>query len=126
MVSPTSQAQCGFESDPASAAAGRSFVVDALESWGYGGSTDDAALVTSELVANAVAHGRAPIELGVRGSNSGVRIEVTDAGDGRPEIRETSPLEAGGLGLVLVAAVARRWGWIQRATGKTVWAELPG
>jgi hypothetical protein len=55
-----------------------------------------------------------------------LRLEVSDAGSGRPEVRAPGDDETGGRGLLLVEALAHRWGVEERAggIGKTVWAEL--
>ncbi|WP_234328116.1 ATP-binding protein [Streptomyces sp. NRRL S-37] len=103
-----------------------------LGGWGVGQETlDSAELVLSELVTNAL---RVPVpgdrQVGVRVSRSVadgmLRIEVSDAGSGRPEVREPGEDETGGRGLLLVAALAHRWGHEVRpgGIGKTVFAEL--
>ncbi|GHH94930.1 ATP-binding protein [Streptomyces capillispiralis] len=103
-----------------------------LGEWGVGQETlDTAELVLSELVTNAL---RVPApgdrQVGVRISRSVadglLRIEVSDAGGGRPEVREPGDDETGGRGLLLVAALAHRWGYERRTAGigKTVFAEL--
>jgi anti-sigma regulatory factor (Ser/Thr protein kinase) len=103
-----------------------------LGDWGVGQETlDSAELVLSELVTNAL---RVPApgdrQVGVRISRSLadglLRLEVSDAGGGRPEVREPGEDETGGRGLLLVAALAHRWGYETRPAGigKTVFAEL--
>jgi anti-sigma regulatory factor (Ser/Thr protein kinase) len=92
---------------------------------------DTAELVLSELVTNAL---RVPVssdrQVGVRIARSPedglLRLEVSDAGSGRPKVREPSDDETGGRGLLLVEALAHRWGVDERAAGigKTVWVEL--
>ncbi|EST23515.1 hypothetical protein N566_25675 [Streptomycetaceae bacterium MP113-05] len=68
--------------------------------------------------------------MGVRITHSEVegtlRLEVSDAGAGRPEVRAPMDDETSGRGLMLVEALAHRWGVLDRAggIGKTVWAEL--
>ncbi|WP_406724316.1 ATP-binding protein [Streptomyces sp. GD-15H] len=91
------------------------------------------AVVTAELVANAVTHGRLPgrdFRFSLLRLPGHVRVEVTDA---RPErllptvpAAEVRSLEAdSGRGLLLVAAYAERWGCEVRDTcTKTVWAEI--
>ncbi|MER5752758.1 ATP-binding protein [Streptomyces sp. NPDC002088] len=103
-----------------------------LGCWGVNQEVlDSAELVLSELVTNAlrvrVPSGR---QVGVRIARSLedglLRLEVSDAGSGRPEVRAPGDEEAGGRGLLLVEALAHRWGVQERAggIGKTVWAEL--
>ncbi|MDR3082200.1 MAG: ATP-binding protein [Streptomyces sp.] len=103
-----------------------------LADWGAGQEVlDSAELVLSELVTNAL---RVPVpsdrQVGVRITHSVaeglLRLEVSDAGGGRPEVREPGEDETCGRGLLLVEALAYRWGYEERAAGigKTVFAEL--
>jgi anti-sigma regulatory factor (Ser/Thr protein kinase) len=107
-----------------------------LDLWGvpYGGPASDAvALVVAELAANSVLHGRVPgrdFELRLTYDHDAdvVRVEVSDTHPRHPESPEPStedPADAeGGRGLLIVAAVAARWGVEERTgPGKTVWAE---
>ncbi|MEV8566039.1 ATP-binding protein [Streptomyces sp. NPDC051322] len=104
-----------------------------LNGWGfpYGSPTSDSvALLVAELAANSVLHGRVPgrdFELRLlydRGAGV-VRIEVSDTHPAQP-VRVRRPEDAdGGRGLVLVEAVAARWGVKERVgPGKTVFAEV--
>ncbi|MEU8648903.1 ATP-binding protein [Streptomyces sp. NPDC048737] len=103
-----------------------------LGGWGIAqGALESAELVLSELVTNAL---RVPVprdrQVGVRiarlPADGLLRLEVSDAGSGRPEVRAPRDEETGGRGLLLVEALAHRWGVEERAggIGKTVWAEL--
>jgi anti-sigma regulatory factor (Ser/Thr protein kinase) len=107
-----------------------------LDLWGvpYGSTASDTvALVVAELAANAVLHGRVPgrdFELRLRYGRAAsvVRVEVSDTHPRRPELSEpalqTTTDADGGRGLLLVEAVAVRWGVGERpGPGKTVWAE---
>jgi anti-sigma regulatory factor (Ser/Thr protein kinase) len=90
---------------------------------------EDALLVTSELVSNAVLHSgcdpQEEIELVADRVPAGIRIEVADAGrSGRtPRVKRADDGSPGGIGLRLVHALARRWG-ADRQDGVRVWAEL--
>lgn len=106
--------------------------------WGVARGTgpyDAVTLVVSELAANAVLHGLVPgRDFGLRmvydiQPTDGraavvVRVEVSDAHPAQPAHLRRAPDEDGGRGLVLVDAVADRWGVRERTgPGKTVWAE---
>ena len=88
-----------------------------------------ARLLVSELVANAIVHGRLnhgePIALQVYLGSDAVRVEVHDAGPGfDTELAERELMDPSGRGLVLVAKMAQRWG-VEPGGGATVWFELP-
>ncbi|MEV4332917.1 ATP-binding protein [Streptomyces sp. NPDC049597] len=106
----------------------RRLTVAYLADWGRPHET--AGQIVAELAANAVTHGRVPgrdFRLGVRLLADGaVRIDVTDArGDRLPVAGEPAQDGESGRGLLLVAALADRWGVTQRPVPcKTVWAEL--
>ncbi|MFD8754313.1 ATP-binding protein [Kitasatospora sp. NPDC059577] len=91
---------------------------------------DTAELLLGELFANAVQHSDAPddrlIEVRFAVIRDRLRIEVHDAGTGRPSL-PTAPATADaecGRGLFLVNALAERWGCCPRSggIGKFVWA----
>jgi anti-sigma regulatory factor (Ser/Thr protein kinase) len=86
-----------------------------------------AQLLTTELVTNALKHGRGDITLGITIATEDLRIDVTDDGPGHPEIGCGGPDELGGRGLMVVEALASMWGVAPalRASGKTVWFSLP-
>jgi serine/threonine-protein kinase RsbW len=85
-------------------------------------SLADLCLVTSEMVSNAVKHGRGQILLQAAAVAGAVRIQVSDeGGDSVPRIREQSEDDGGGWGLRIVACVSRCWGTSPRGT---VWAEI--
>ncbi|WP_051839262.1 ATP-binding protein [Streptomyces sp. NRRL F-5126] len=91
----------------------------------------DAELVLSELVTNAV-RVRAPgdrmvgVRIECRERGGLLRLEVSDAGKGSPEVRSPGEEETCGRGLLLVSSLAYRWGVKDRlmGVGKTIWAEL--
>ncbi|NJQ02442.1 ATP-binding protein [Streptomyces zingiberis] len=103
-----------------------------LTDWGVprGSRAFDAAvLVIAELTSNAVLHGLVPgRDCALRltwDTGAGVlRIEVSDTRPGRPARGEPAAECDRGRGLLLVEAVALRWGVRDRnGPGKTVWAE---
>lgn len=80
----------------------------------------DARSIVSELITNAVQHGRPPIQLRVERRASGWHIDVADAGAHRPRRGPAGP--RGGWGLHIVGALADRWGIAEDAS--RVWCEL--
>jgi two-component sensor histidine kinase len=85
---------------------------------------DDAELLASELVTNAMMHGHtdAP-DVGVDGSVA--RVEVADGSRARPApVVGNDPSTPGGFGLNLVETLADRWGVDACDDGKTVWFEI--
>ncbi|HYO40104.1 MAG TPA: SpoIIE family protein phosphatase [Nocardioidaceae bacterium] len=84
----------------------------------------DAVLVTSELVTNALLHGRAPVELRTRIEGTDVLIEVRDRAAFQPRRLRLDELDEHGRGLQIVAALAARWGTRPTEYGKAVWCVL--
>ncbi|MFE4913635.1 ATP-binding protein [Streptomyces sp. NPDC056652] len=100
----------------------------ALVGWGLAALEDSAVLVLSELLTNAGRHARVSpgreIETRYVAESAGLRIEVHDASSDKPEQRMPDLDACDGRGLVLVAALADRWGVSDRnGPGKVVWAE---
>jgi anti-sigma regulatory factor (Ser/Thr protein kinase) len=90
-------------------------------------SLDDAVLLTSELVTNAVMHtsSRSPggtVTIVVAESVGGVRIEVADSGSElcTPVVR-SDVYAADGHGLLLVQNLSDQWGYLRDEDGTTVW-----
>jgi PAS domain S-box-containing protein len=84
----------------------------------------DAALVTSELVTNAVVHGRPPLDLRARIEGHDVFIEVRDQAIYQPRKLRPDETDEHGRGLQIVAALADRWGTRPTERGKAVWCVL--
>jgi anti-sigma regulatory factor (Ser/Thr protein kinase) len=98
---------------------------------------DNAELLVSELVTNAVRHAGLPdeasIEFCVRSSAEVLMVEVADTGhgferNGSPRPRVVGGVaEASGWGLFLVDRISDRWGAVQTDGETRVWFELrPG
>ncbi|MGW2472221.1 ATP-binding protein [Streptomyces sp. NPDC001665] len=99
-----------------------------LGAWGL--PTEAAAHLVAELAANAATHGRVQgrdFRLSLTVSDTArLRIELTDTRNDRLPVPETpSPCAESGRGLLIVAALADRWGVEEGPVPrKTVWAEL--
>ncbi|MER5399869.1 SpoIIE family protein phosphatase [Streptomyces sp. NPDC002599] len=126
----TARAAASFEPVGRSVATARSFVRDTLQGWGFADIVDDAVVLTSELVTNAVVHAGTSADVLCLRSDDGVRIEVADRYPEREiplqatAVNMGSPDREGGRGLQLCAALARRWGVDYTPTHKQVWFQL--
>jgi anti-sigma regulatory factor (Ser/Thr protein kinase) len=101
----------------------RALVRASLSSWGLPGIADTAELLVSELVTNAVQHGRGPIEVRLLRGTSLI-IEVADSSLAPPLIRMPDTLAETGRGLQLIKSLAQRWGVRRGTDGKIVWCDL--
>jgi len=112
---------------PESAEAARRLVRTALAAWGQEDLIDDAALVITELVSNSVNHARLEsIRVVItRPSEEFIRLGVSDRTRSVPLLRTDSNGESTkGRGLLIVDALAERWGTDLYRWGKQVWAEM--
>ncbi|MFI1734855.1 ATP-binding protein [Streptomyces acidicola] len=116
-----------LSSTPRGARLARLLATEQLRTWGL--PLHPADLVVAELSANAATHGRVPgrdfrLALNVVGDT--LRVEVTDTrGDRLPQPGTDGADAESGRGLLLVEALADRWG-ITRGPHprKTVWADV--
>lgn len=115
------------QADPEGLADARAALREHLASWGLGAVADDVEVAAGELLVNALVHtdGGAILTLEVlTGPPRHVRLWVKDRSSTRP--RKRSPVETAtsGRGLLLVEAVASRWGVEPRGEGKAVWCDF--
>ncbi|MDX3260506.1 SpoIIE family protein phosphatase [Streptomyces sp. NPDC093228] len=126
----TARAAATFEPVGRAVATARSFVRDTLQGWGFADIVDDAVVLTSELVTNAVVHAGTAADVLCLRSDDGVRIEVADRYPEREVPLQSAavnmghPDREGGRGLQLCAALAGRWGVEYTPTHKQVWFQL--
>jgi anti-sigma regulatory factor (Ser/Thr protein kinase) len=86
---------------------------------------DDAALVLSELVGNAVRHAEGDtVQVRLRRTQDVLRIAVQDCSPRRPAPRQASFEDENGRGMMIIEALSHRWGCEPLATGKVVWADV--
>lgn len=87
--------------------------------------TEDAALLVTELVNNALQHaGSRTFGLRIRRRRGWVRAEIRDPSRSLPCLLPVSPLDPTGRGLCLVNEVSDRWGVDLLPLGKSTWWEL--
>jgi anti-sigma regulatory factor (Ser/Thr protein kinase) len=122
---PETQVVGEFPPDAEAAPAARRFVTDALLAWDAGGALlEDAQLVVSELVSNAIIHAHSPFSVSAHLAPTAIRLSVQDGTRTPPTLAENDPTALSGRGLRVVAAIATDWGVDATGDGKTVWAEL--
>ncbi|GGS96126.1 ATP-binding protein [Streptomyces cinerochromogenes] len=120
--------QAFYRRDRRSVRLAREFVRGTLTEWAAAERSDDVLLCVSELATNALLHGVPAgrgfllrLELHRDGA---LRVEVHDSGPGEVRAPEASPDSEHGRGLLLVAALADKWGVGERNPGKIVWCEF--
>ena len=121
------EAEVPLPSRPESAAAARRLTqVIVLRQWGLTPKmTEDAVLLVSELVGNAVRHtGARVFGLRMRRRRGWIRIEVRDPSRGLPCLMPVQEMDISGRGLVLVDKLSDRWGVDLLPRGKTTWFEM--
>jgi anti-sigma regulatory factor (Ser/Thr protein kinase) len=96
-----------------------------LPRWRLAALLDPVLLVVSELVGNAVRHGRPPVGMRLRKAGRGVRVDVHDDEPTRPASPRVEADAESGRGMMLVDAVAADSGVDQiEGDGKVVWARV--
>ncbi|KNB54227.1 hypothetical protein AC230_03695 [Streptomyces caatingaensis] len=113
---------------PRSAALARRFSRLLLAEWGLDDLADDAVLLLSELVTNAVVHvpeGSGGVELALTRTSAHLLAQVTDCGSALPACAPARDDSEGGRGMWLVEQIADQWGHHASPGGKTVWFALP-
>jgi sigma-B regulation protein RsbU (phosphoserine phosphatase) len=109
-----------------SPAAARRLVRDALVGAGLEVMLDDALLLVTELVTNAMVHAGTDIDLHVDIGVGSARIEVVDHSAGSVPVLRGQPDAGreGGRGIYLLDALAQEWGTRHFSGGKSVWFVL--
>jgi anti-sigma regulatory factor (Ser/Thr protein kinase) len=84
-----------------------------------------AALLTSELVTNAILHAATPMCVTLHILPDRIRVDVADGNSSFPAIKDYGRDAATGRGLTLFNTLASDWGVQAVDGGKIVWFELP-
>ncbi|MEP7026153.1 MAG: GAF domain-containing protein, partial [Actinomycetota bacterium] len=129
-------ATAAYQPEPEAAAAARRFVRDTLAAWPLAGTAaahaelvDDAVLLTSELVTNAVVHAGTPVQVTCRLADTVVEVVVLDRHPvqlvpDRVQGEQVPAERTSGRGLLLPAELASSWGVTYARTAKAVWFRL--
>jgi serine phosphatase RsbU (regulator of sigma subunit)/anti-sigma regulatory factor (Ser/Thr protein kinase) len=126
------EARTQLAPEPTAASRARSFIRDTLSNWDASvpqSATDDAVLLSSELVANAVQHAGTDLEIDCRLLPDTLEIAVTDKHPSRvlpeePQAPADDQFAERGRGLTLPGALASSWGVTYTASAKTVWFRI--
>jgi len=114
-----------FDSARDSPGEARRKVVMALRGRGYEEDlVQDAALLVTELAANAVVHAGSSFSVSVSLRDSMLRIDVADSGRVAASRASQEWVPRQGHGLGLIDAICSRWGADTVPEGKVVWGEL--
>lgn len=123
----TARVSATFAPEGRSVAAARSFVRQTLTEWDAAGVVDDAVLLVSELVTNAIVHAGTATEVSCVRYDAAVQIEVVDR---YPTLELPAPVgvfdtdDESGRGLFLSASIASAWGVEYTKSVKQVWFRL--
>ena len=109
-------ASAQLDPQPASAARARRLTRETLTRWDMASLTDDAEIISAEIVANAInavppgTTGLA-IVYAIHATPSGLRIYTWNIGPGHPVPANPDPDAVSGRGLTIINALTERWGW---------------
>jgi anti-sigma regulatory factor (Ser/Thr protein kinase) len=112
--------------DPVSVGRARQFIREFCQAAGLSEENcQTAALLVSELVTNAIIHGRTSAQIDAHRPGAKLRVSVRDDNPDLPPVGNRPPLTAeSGRGLTIVSMLASRWGIEARGKGKAIWFEL--
>jgi sigma-B regulation protein RsbU (phosphoserine phosphatase) len=112
--------------DGRSATQARRLLEAAIDEASLDGFVDEALLLVTELVTNAIVHAGTDIDLDIETGPGRLRVEVTDQSPGALPLAPESPAATreGGRGLFLLDALATEWGTRHSGHGKSVWFVL--
>ncbi|GGX37613.1 ATP-binding protein [Streptomyces noursei] len=137
-VRPSGLVARALTADGRAAAEARRFTGATLSGWNLKPLVDNAVLVVTELLSNALRHGLAqsprqprgaaprPLWMGLLRCRDLVLCTVCDHSTDVPVLRESDHLAQSGRGLHIIDCLSSSWGWTTpTAAGKAVWAALP-
>jgi anti-sigma regulatory factor (Ser/Thr protein kinase) len=120
------KASISLAPEPRSVSMARSFVSTMLDLWDCDDPERVVALLTSEIVTNAVRKASGPVRVeAALVSNEALRVEASDDHPDIPRPHRPEPHAEGGRGILLVQELALRWGVDRQERHKAVWFEAP-
>lgn len=104
----------------------RELVTEACGWWDCPELAGPACIVITEMVNNVVAHARTPMTVLLAAHAATMSVAVRDQSAQMPRYTGTAPAPTsyGGRGLLLIDSVSSRFGSLELADGKVVWAVL--
>ncbi|HXA31441.1 MAG TPA: ATP-binding protein [Acidimicrobiales bacterium] len=118
------KASISLAPEPRSVARARSFVSTMLETWDCDDPERIVALLTSEIVTNAVKRATGTVRVqAALVSDEALRVEASDDHPDVPRPHRPEPQAEGGRGILLVQELALRWGVDREERHKVVWFE---
>ncbi|WP_430780945.1 ATP-binding protein [Actinoplanes sp. G11-F43] len=110
---------------PGAARRARELITEACRRWDRPGLADSACIVATEMVNNVVAHAHTPMRVLLARHGDTMSVAVRDGSATPPRLKGPAPVTAyGGRGLLLIDAIAARWGHLVLGDGKVVWARF--
>ncbi|MGC5360791.1 ATP-binding protein [Streptomyces sp. DT24] len=112
---------------PSAVRSARGRVLSQLRAWGLGAHEEfayDVLVTLSELLTNAVVHGRGSLTVGLDLDFDRLIVEVFDQNDDEPRAGGAGPDGESGRGLSVIGSLALAQGCERLSRGKRCWAVL--
>ncbi|MCS0604213.1 PAS domain S-box protein [Streptomyces sp. LP11] len=120
-AAPLAAVTTALPATPSAVPEGRAFLRRTLTAWECATPADDALLLLSETLTNAVQHAEGPLALRLCRTATDLTVEVGDRSPQLPRPRTAAEDEESGRGLLLVRTLADSWGVRPTDEGKTTW-----
>lgn len=120
-------ARVDLSGSPRSSGQARNATRQILNEWDVPASAiDDALVVVSELVTNAIRHAgtSSTLEMELSHSREWLRVALRDGSSAPPMPRVADPTAEDGRGMAIMSALSDRWGIEPYDGGKRVWLEI--
>jgi anti-sigma regulatory factor (Ser/Thr protein kinase) len=122
MCEVTGPAEKRLPDDKTAPGLARAFLREAVCDIHHAEVLDEAELLVSEVVTNAVLHGAPPVTVRVECDGNRLLVSVTDRNPDPAHVRGAGPEDESGRGIRLVDFISEDWGVKPRSgEGKDVW-----